>query len=70
MDLYGTGDTLDEIRKKIEEYGLEKQLILKGNVKDVYQVYGDYAFLILHLMGGASTCTLRGKSVGTSDDKF
>ena len=46
-DLYGTGDTLDEIRKKIEEYGLEKQLILKGNVKDVYQVYGDYAFLVL-----------------------
>lgn len=46
-DLYGTGDTLDEIRKKIEEYGLEKQLILKGNVKDVYQVYGEYAFLVL-----------------------
>lgn len=46
-DLYGTGDTLDEIRKKIEEYGLGKQLILKGNVKDVYQVYGDYAFLVL-----------------------
>lgn len=46
-ELYGTGDTLDEIRKKIEEYGLEEQLILKGNVKDVYQVYGAYAFLVL-----------------------
>lgn len=46
-DLYGTGDTFEEVQEKIEEYGLEKQLILKGNVKNVYQVYGEYAFFVL-----------------------
>lgn len=46
-ELYGTGDTLDSIRKKIEDYGLEKQLILKGSVKNAYQIYGEYAFLVL-----------------------
>ena len=37
----------DEIHRKIAEYGLTAQLIQKGNVKDVYKLYNDYAFLVL-----------------------
>lgn len=45
--LYGTGDTLDEIREKAVTYGLEKQVVFQGNVKDAYQYYCKYAFLVL-----------------------
>ncbi|MCF2680735.1 glycosyltransferase family 4 protein [Faecalicatena contorta] len=45
--IYGAGETYDETAKKIKEYGLEEQLILKGNVKNVYQLYPEYAFLVL-----------------------
>lgn len=45
--LYGTGDTFDEIHQKVVEYGLTSQLIQKGNVKDVYTLYNEYAFLVL-----------------------
>ena len=45
--LYGMGDMFDEIHRKIAEYGLTAQLIQKGNVKDVYKLYNDYAFLVL-----------------------
>lgn len=45
--LYGTGDTFGETKRKIVQYGLENQVILKGNIKDAYQVFGEYAFLVL-----------------------
>lgn len=45
--LYGTGDTFDEIHQKVVEYDLTSQLIQKGNVKDVYKLYNEYAFLVL-----------------------
>ena len=45
--LYGTGDTLEEIRKKAEEYGLGGQIVFEGNVKDAYRFYSQYAFLVL-----------------------
>lgn len=45
--LYGSGDTLEETRRQIRECGLEKQVICKGNVKDVYQCYHEYSFLVL-----------------------
>lgn len=45
--LYGTGETFDEIRKKVVEYHLSEQVILEGNVKNVYQEFGKYAFLVL-----------------------
>ena len=45
--LYGTGDTFDEIHQKVVEYNLTSQLIQKGNVKDVYKLYNEYAFLVL-----------------------
>ena len=46
-DIYGTGETFDEISEKIQEAGLENQVCLKGNVKNAYQLYPEYAFLVL-----------------------
>lgn len=45
--VYGTGETFEETAAKIAEYGLESQLILKGNVKEAYRLYSEYAFLVL-----------------------
>lgn len=45
--LYGTGEIFYEIKAGIEACGLGKQLILKGNVKEVYKLYNEYAFLVL-----------------------
>ncbi len=45
--LYGDGPTLPWVRDKIAEYGLEKQLILKGMVSDMYSRYKDYAVIVL-----------------------
>ena len=45
--LYGTGPTWEEIREKIESYGLGKQLLLKGNVKDAWRFFYQYAFCVL-----------------------
>ena len=46
-DVYGTGETFDEIQEKIIEYRLEDQLHLKGNVKNAFRLYSEYAFLVL-----------------------
>lgn len=46
-DIYGTGETFEEIKAKIKEAGLERQVCLKGNVKNAYQHYWEYAFLVL-----------------------
>lgn len=45
--VYGTGETFDEISNKILEYHLKEQLILKGNVENVFRLYSEYAFLVL-----------------------
>lgn len=45
--IYGTGETFEAISKKVLEYNLEEQLILKGNVDDVFHMYSEYAFLVL-----------------------
>lgn len=45
--VFGTGETFEEIAAKTAEYGLDKQLILKGNVQDAYKLYSEYAFLVL-----------------------
>ena len=45
--VFGTGETFEETAAKVSEYGLGEQLILKGNVKDAYRLYSDYAFLVL-----------------------
>ncbi len=46
-DIYGTGEMKDHIARKIKEYGLEKQLFLRGNIKNAYRFYPEYAFLVL-----------------------
>ena len=45
--LYGTGPTWEETKKKIESYGLGKQVLLKGNVKDAWRLFYQYAFCVL-----------------------
>lgn len=45
--VYGTGEVFDEISEEIQKCGLNTQLILKGNVKDVCRLYSEYAFLVL-----------------------
>lgn len=46
-DVYGTGETFEEISAKVEEYDLRGQLHLKGNVKKAYRHYSEYAMLVL-----------------------
>lgn len=45
--IYGTGETFEEISAAVKESGLRTQLVLKGNVKNVYRLYPEYAFLVL-----------------------
>ncbi len=45
--VYGTGEVFDEISAAVEECGLSGQLILKGNVKNAYRLYPEYAFFVL-----------------------
>ncbi|MEG2668688.1 MAG: glycosyltransferase family 4 protein, partial [Lachnospiraceae bacterium] len=45
--IYGDGDERKKIEKKIIEYGLEKQVLLMGNVKEVYKKYKEYAMIVL-----------------------
>lgn len=46
-DVYGTGEMFDEIKQKIDSYGLNDRLILKGNVSEVYKKYKEYSMLVL-----------------------
>lgn len=45
--VYGFGETFEEISHLVKKCGLEKQLILKGNVANVHCLYPEYAFLVL-----------------------
>lgn len=45
--LYGTGDQFDWLQQEVKNCHLESQIILKGNVKDAYQYYSEYALLVL-----------------------
>ncbi len=45
--LYGTGETFETIQEQVISLGLSNQLILKGNVKEVYKMYKHYALLVL-----------------------
>lgn len=46
-EVYGDGETLEEIQTKIRKLGIEHQLRLKGNDPDVKSKYGQYAFFVL-----------------------
>ena len=46
-DIYGDGETFEEIKSKINEYDLKNRLVLKGQVNDIYYRYKDYAIYVL-----------------------
>lgn len=46
-DIYGEGDLKTSLQEKIMSYGLENLLTLKGQVSNVYELYGNYAFKVL-----------------------
>ena len=45
--VYGDGETFETIKKQINSVGLEKQLILKGNVPGVCSRFCEYAIFVL-----------------------
>ena len=46
-DIYGDGELKEELNHKISALGLEKQLFLRGQADNMYQLYNQYAFLIM-----------------------
>tara|TARA_R110002074_G_scaffold203432_1_gene371320 strand:+ start:11397 stop:12494 length:1098 start_codon:yes stop_codon:yes gene_type:complete len=46
-DIYGDGYQENEIRSKIQEYGLEQQVILKGHVANIYEIYKEYSLMVM-----------------------
>lgn len=46
-DIYGEGETFEQIAQEIKKRGLEKNILLHGNVADTTRVYGGHAFLVL-----------------------
>lgn len=45
-DIYGEGELRQVLEKSISEYNVER-LTLKGNVKNIYELYREYAFLVM-----------------------
>lgn len=45
--VYGTGEEFENISHKVQENNLCNQLILKGNVPEVYKKYSEYSILVL-----------------------
>ena len=46
-DIYGDGELKDSLQVLIDENKLSAQLTLKGQVSDLYNHYGDYAFMVM-----------------------
>lgn len=46
-ELFGDGETFDEVQRSIKECGLESQVILKGTKSNVSSIFGEYAFIVL-----------------------
>lgn len=46
-DIYGEGELRNNLEKLIFERRLEERVILKGQVKNLYQLYGQYAFMVM-----------------------
>lgn len=45
--IYGDGEEFSTVQEKIRDQGLEKQLILKGSVKSMEEIYSQYAAVVL-----------------------
>ena len=46
-DIYGTGEEFDSLSEKIADLSLDKQVCLKGQVSNIYELYGKYAFQVM-----------------------
>lgn len=46
-DIYGEGEARESLKNKIDEYGLNRYLTLKGNVPNLYEIYKEYSFLVM-----------------------
>ena len=46
-DIYGEGELHGELQSKIDAYHLQGQVVLKGQVSDIYDRYEDYAFMVM-----------------------
>ena len=46
-DIYGTGEEFDSLSAKIADLSLGKQVCLKGQVSNIYELYGKYAFQVM-----------------------
>lgn len=46
-DIYGSGENEINLRKKIEDKGLSNNVILKGQSNNLYDLYNDYAIMVM-----------------------
>lgn len=46
-DIYGNGELFDDIHQKIEKYGLENKVFLKGQVGNLYSLYKNYSMIVM-----------------------
>lgn len=46
-DIYGDGELKDSLQRLIDKQQLNRQIVLKGQVSDLYDRYSDYAFMVM-----------------------
>lgn len=46
-DIYGQGEDYDELNCMIQNYGLGKQMKLRGQVNNLYELYNQYSFMVM-----------------------
>lgn len=46
-DVYGDGEEKEKLQRMINEHHIESQLFLKGQVSNLYDLYGQYAFMVM-----------------------
>ena len=45
--IYGDGEDREILKCKIKEYDLDKKIILKGRVENIYDIYNEYSMLVM-----------------------
>jgi glycosyltransferase involved in cell wall biosynthesis len=45
--IYGDGADFEKIKRLINKYALDSQLILKGRKNNLYEIYKDYSFIVM-----------------------
>lgn len=46
-EIYGDGESRGTLENMIKSYGLDNRILLKGTVNNLYELYPDYAFLVM-----------------------